>query len=585
MNINEVTIKLKDVSILGLLEQEQIIEEIADSTKFTKTILRSQLKEIILKDKLIKKEARVKENSLDDYAKAAEKEMLLNQLDNNYKDCSIGIFISALDLDLYKKALDSYAKRIVENNNLLTFKDNKTIYIYQKDGKDHGIYKEAGDILLSQKIQSELEEHAVDKTVSEIINKIRRKSYVDRESIQKQPKKYQPVGNGLLNLNTGNLELFTPKYIYFTKINIDYIPGSKCQSFLNFLNTSLEDEQSRDIIKEWMGNLLLNDNRFQRALLLYGQKGENGKSVLLKVIGIFLGHKNFCSISLQAIEKNSFALARLANKRANIFYDLPKSALSQTSNFKMIVSGDPVTGEYKGQDSFEFIPNTKMMFSCNEVPRTPDRTAAFFRRWIILQFNNTFSEGSKERIENLEELLTTKEELEGILQFAFEGLQILLKKKKFTENMNPIELREFWLKKSDSVASFAMDIIEPSLSGEWMTKSEIFERYQNYTEQHGYEPLTMNVFFKGLKDIINIEDDYRPTIITKTGESIRLYAMKVKLREGQEISDRDKIINELKENPDLMIELNENWNVEELIKLKQEGMIYCPKENFYRWLG
>jgi len=560
MNSQEVELKLKDISILGLLEQEQIIDNLSKTTDFTKTILRSQLKEIIRKDKLLKKKAKLKELEFNDIAKQEEKKLIFDQLENNYKNCNIDVFITGLDLDLYKKTIDAYAKRIVENNNLLTFKDNKTIYIYQKDGKDKGIYKESGDILLSQKIQSELEEHALDKTINEIINKIRRKSYIDRESILNQPKKYQPVGNGLLNLNNGNLEPFTPKYIYFTKIQINFIKGSKCESFLN-------------------------DNRFQRALLLYGNKGENGKSVLLKVIGNFLGHKNFCSISLQAIEKNAFALARLANKRANIFYDLPKSALSQTSNFKMIVSGDPVTGEYKGQDSFEFIPNTKMMFSCNEVPRTPDRTQAFFRRWIILQFNKTFKEGSKERIENLDEILSTKEELEGILQFAFKGLQILQKKKKFTENMNSIELKEFWLKKSDSVASFSMDIIEPSKSGEWMTKSDIFDLYQKYTEEHGYEPLTMNVFFKGLKDVLNLEDDYRPTVINKNGESVRLYAMKVKLRDNKEISNSDKILNELKENQSEMIKIKEEWDNSEIIKLKNAGVIYSPKDGYLRYLG
>lgn len=531
MNTLEVNEKLKELIILSPLEQEQKINELVKISDFTKTNLKDTLKFLIKEKKYEINKSKWKDTEDDDAAKAMEKEIILETLFSKYLTCGIGTFMRALELDLYRKATDAYAKRVAETNNIVTFKDNQTIFIYSKTD---GIYEDKGDILISQQIQSDLHEYADDKTVKEITNKIRRKTFVDREALDNQPKKYQPVGNGLLNLETGKIEKFTPKYIYFTKININFIPGSECKTFIKFLNTSLPDVISRDIVQEWMGNLLLNDNRFQRAMLLYGSKGENGKSVLLKVIGNFLGHKNFSSISLQALEKNAFALARLSNKRANIFYDLPKSALSQTSNFKMIVSGDPVTGEFKGQNSFEFIPNTKMMFSCNEVPRTPDRTPAFFRRWIILQFNKTFPEGSKERIENLDELLSTKEELEGILQFAYEGLQKLSDKKKFTENMTPIKLKEFWIKKSDSVASFTMDSIEASKSGEWVAKKDIYDMYQNYCEEQGYEPLSMNVFFKGLKDILNLEDDFRPTITTKTGESVRIQALKVKIIEENE---------------------------------------------------
>ena len=457
--------------------------------------------------------------------------MALEELGINYKNCPLSFFHIAFDMDFFKKATDAYARRIVANNNIITFRDNKAIFIYSKED---GIYEESGDVILAEKIQEELNEHTTDNAVKEIINKIRRKTYISREILQKQPKKYQPVGNGLLDLETGEIKEFTPKYIFFTKIAIDFNTEAKCNTFIKFLESSLEgNKQSISIVQEWIGNLLLNDNRFQRALLLYGAKGENGKSVLLKVIGKFLGHRNFCSISLQALEKNQFALARLATKRANMFFDLPKAALSQTSNFKLITSGDPVTGEYKGQDSFEFYPMTKMMFSCNEVPRTPDRTAAFFRRWIVIQFNKTFPEGHKDRIEDLDEQLSTQEELEGILQFAYQGLQRLKKNKKFTQNMDQLELREFWIKKSDSVASFAMDTIEPSRDGAWVEKWKIYGMYQTYCEDQGYEPITENVFFKALKDFMNL-DEYKPSKIDEHGNVHRVTALKVKLKSKEE---------------------------------------------------
>lgn len=599
MDSKDVLKRLNDIASLELIEQEEELKKIAKESDFKITQLRNQLndiksirikkekdlekikqeeekerkkvereeererkkiekeekkeeydidKEIIKKEKLessrktleekerIKKEkAEIKEEKeIQAQASKLQGQMSLEEININYKKCSLSFFHTAFDMDFFKKATDAYAKRIVANNDIITFKDNKAIFIYSKED---GIYEESGDVILSEVIQKELEEHTTDNAVKEIINKIRRKTYVSREILQKQPKKYQPVGNGLLDLETGELKEFTPKYIFFTKININFNKDAKCDTFIKFLESSLEgNKQSIAIVQEWIGNLLLNDNRFQRALLLYGSKGENGKSVLLKVIGKFLGHKNFCSISLQALEKNQFALARLATKRANMFFDLPKAALSQTSNFKLITSGDPVTGEYKGQDSFEFYPMTKMMFSCNEVPRTPDRTAAFFRRWIVIQFNKTFPEGHKDRIENLDEILSTKEELEGMLQFAYQGLQRLKQNKKFTQNMDQLELREFWIKKSDSVASFAMDTIEPSRDGAWIEKWKIYGMYQTYCEVQGYEPITENVFFKALKDFMSL-DEYRPSKIDDHGNVIRVTALKVKLKDKEEQSE------------------------------------------------
>ncbi|RLG09559.1 hypothetical protein DRN73_09680 [Candidatus Pacearchaeota archaeon] len=545
MNYEELLQILKNISSLPTIEQEEKINDICNNSNFKITVLRKQLKEIIQQKKLKEKQKIEKEKQkrkeekeklkekieINKEIERERKNLVIKEIEQNYKSCPLSFFIQGFEYDLFKKTSNAYAKKIVNNNHIITFKDNKQIFIYSKK---EGIYEEGGDIILSQLIQKELEEHATDNTVKEIINKIRRKTYISREILKKQPKKYQPVGNGLLNLENGELEEFNPKYIYFTKIDINFIKNKKCESFINFLKSSLNnDEKSILIIQEWFGNLLLNDNRFQRALLLYGAKGENGKSVLLKIIGKFLGHKNFTSISLQALEKNQFALARLATKRANIFFDLPKAALSQTSNFKLITAGDPVTGEYKGQDSFEFYPMTKMMFSCNEVPRTPDRTAAFFRRWLIIQFNNTFPEGDKRRIENLDEKLSNKEELEGILQFAFEGLKRLNTNKKFTENMNPVEVREFWLKKSDSVASFAMDNLEPSKSGEWMEKRKIYGKYQTYCEENGYEPLMENIFFKVLKDFMNL-DECKPSTMDKYGNNVRVTALRVKLKEKEE---------------------------------------------------
>lgn len=631
MELKEVINRLNDISKLHLLNHEIELEKLQKESELKMRNLKSQLKVILDKDKERKKlkERKEKEDiklkkqkgkelkekakkeevekknqekknewleaGAEEAARRQEREMIIGELENNFKKCPYHIFKRACEIDLVKKSINFFAKRYLYENKVITFEDDKTICKYSKI---EGIYDSRGEITISEFSQEIFEEFATDYNVKEIINQIRRMTYVSRDILNNQPKNFQPVKNGLLNLDTGKIEKFDSKYIFFTKIDINFVKEAKCDKFIKFLNEIFEDSKSNiKLIQEWFGNLLLNDNRFQRALLLYGAKGENGKSVLLKVIGKFLGQKNCCSISLQFLEKNAFALARLHDKRANIFYDLPKSSLSQTSNFKMITSGDPVTAEFKGKDSFEYQPMTKLMFSCNEVPRTPDRTNAFFRRWIVLQFNQTFEEGNPRRIDNLDLILTEEKELEGILYFAFEGLKRLKENNKFTINMGPMEVREFWIKKSDSVASFAIDCLEEAGDGHYIEKRRIYGKYQNYCEEYGYEPITENVFFKGLKDFMNVED-YKPTITDDSGNSRRITALsrlKFKNEKKEEKTVKSFLINCSKNEEgsktigDIMLHYKTKNMIDiekEINELLEEGSIFEPIEGKgYRWLG
>ena len=457
------------------------------------------------------KEEKAQEKSAEKEADKILRESRLKELEDTWNECPMELFVQVFK-DAPNISMRCFAQRVMSDNEHLTedgetiqgfktFRDNKEIIRYNKDT---GIYDQDADIHIAEKIQWCLGEMAVDYVVREITNKIRRSTYVDRDILLEQPKQLKPIKNGLFNFETKKLQSFNPKYIYLSKINIDYKPEAKYDKFLEFLNEVLETEDEVQAMQEWFGNCLLNDNRFQRACLLFGS-GANGKSVLLKIIKKFLGPENVVSIALQYLETNSFALARLFGKSGNIFFDLPKKALSQTSNFKMVVAGDSVTAEKKGKDSFEFTPFCKQMFSCNEVPQTPDTSLAFFRRWLPFKFEQTFEEGNPARVENLEEEFYVKEEMEGILLFALEGLYRLLKNKRFTEYMTHAEIEEFWIKHSDSVLSFIMDMVENDIQSE-TPKQEFFDKYEEYCKQHEYVVEDYKVFFKKLKDKIEYEE-------------------------------------------------------------------------------
>lgn len=75
--------------------------------------------------------------------------------------------------------------------------------------------------------------------------------------------------------------------------------------------------------------------------------GGNGKSTFLEVVTKMLGSDNVSAVTLQALNDDKFAPARLYGKLANVFADLPPKALTSASIFKAIVGGDTISLERK----------------------------------------------------------------------------------------------------------------------------------------------------------------------------------------------------------------------------------------------
>ena len=153
------------------------------------------------------------------------KDELLECIDELWETCDDNLFIRICKED-WRKAKYYFVLRLLKEHTydiggnticgIRTFKDNKEIIIYDET---NGTYVQNGDLYLAHLIEDRLKEKAENKQVNEIIESIKRKTYYNRDDLDKQPKNIKPVGNGLLNLETNELLDFTPKYIFLNKIN------------------------------------------------------------------------------------------------------------------------------------------------------------------------------------------------------------------------------------------------------------------------------------------------------------------------------------------------------------------------------
>ncbi len=413
-----------------------------------------------------------------------------------------------------KQGEDLVVKYILNNYHIHTPEDTKKdIFIY-----DDGIYEPNGETFLGKLIEIILAEENTNHYTIEILGHIMRRTYIKRDNFI-EPLHLICLKNGLLNIETMGVEEFTPTHIFLNKITPLFDKNATCPNIEKFLREVLikrEDwsNSNADItdlqtMREFIGYLLYKKIIFNRAVMLYGD-GENGKSTCINLIKKFLGDKNVSNIAIQKLESNNFAVAALQGKLANLHSDLPKTALKETSKFKQLTGGDSVNAEKKFKDTFSFVPYAKMMFAANTLPATYDDTRAFWRRWLIFWFPNIFEEKKDDTRKNILDELTTEEELSGLLNWAIEGLKRLLANKRFTINKSTGQIREEYIRKSDSIGAFVLDMVEES-PGSFIFKRDLYEVYALYCRQRAYDIVSENTFHRRFYQKVNVRE-YHPKI-------------------------------------------------------------------------
>jgi putative DNA primase/helicase len=232
------------------------------------------------------------------------------------------------------------------------------------------------------------------------------------------------VQNGLVDVKTRSLRSHDPAFLSAVQLSVNYDPRATCPATERFV-TDVYPDDAHAIAWQLRAWLMLPYMSLQQAVLLLGE-GANGKSTELAAITAFIGQRNIAGISLHKIETDRFAAARLVGKLANICPDLPSEHLSSTSVFKALTGGDIIVAERKFQDSFEFQPFARLVFSANHPPRSADASHAFFRRWVVVPFDRTFDPDEQVPRAELDARLADPAELSGVLNKAMDALTALL---------------------------------------------------------------------------------------------------------------------------------------------------------------
>ena len=315
--------------------------------------------------------------------------------------------------------------------------------------------------------------------------------------------KYIAFKNGIYNLETGNLEEFTPEIFITNKIPHNYNYHAYSEVMDGVLDKiSVNDDQIRDLLEEMAGFCLYRRNELRKAFILIGDKA-NGKSTFLDCIVNMVGEENTSALDLSEL-KDRFRSSEMVGKLLNAGDDIGDNFIDDSSVFKKVVSGERVTVEKKGVDAFKFSNYCKFIFSANSIPRMKDKTGAVLDRLIIIPFNATFSKKDPDYDPHIKSKLSTDEAMEYLLQVALDGLKRVLSNNGFTDSSKVQEELNKYNEKNNPVIGFIKELdIEADVINQPVV--DVYTAYKIYCNNNGLTQLAQNVFSEQLKKELDVE--------------------------------------------------------------------------------
>lgn len=367
-----------------------------------------------------------------------------------------------------------------------------------------GIFRPDGVAYIEERAKRLLSDKARKYMIAETVKLAQIGTYIDRDQF-KEDLDVIIIRNGVYHFDTEELTEHSPQYHAKAKLPITYNPDAKCPAILKFLGEVIPN----DIVtfQEWVGYHLIKQYLWAKILMLVGD-GENGKSVLLLLLTAFLGESNVSNVELIELITNRFKKAELYGKLANIAPDLGSDELKSTGRLKSITGLDYIEAAKKHQHPFRFRNYAKLSFSTNKLPRTPDRSRAFFRRWLIVNCPNVFTGENCDP--NILDKITTTSELSGMFNWALEGRRRLIDQGHFTRSETADQIQELYEELMDPITAFINNCVNTDDAYGVVPKDDFHRLYYQFCKMKGFTPVLKGTFSTEIKPrIVNLGEGKR----------------------------------------------------------------------------
>jgi len=212
--------------------------------------------------------------------------------------------------------------------------------------------------------------------------------------------------------------------------------------------------------------------------------GCNGKSQFLKLLRKFIGGYNCTSTELDTLLNSRFEKTRLFKKLVCQMGETNFNEMSQTSLLKKLSGGDLVGFEFKNKDPFDAENYAKILIATNTLPSTTDKTIGFYRRWLIIDFPNRFSENGGDIIDYIPE-----SEYNNLAKKCLRLIKELLQDYQFHKEGSIEDRAEMYEERSNPFEKFYKENVIESFNGH-IFKFEFKQEFNTWCRTHGFRKLS-----------------------------------------------------------------------------------------------
>ena len=347
---------------------------------------------------------------------------------------------------------------------------------------------------IKQRILENIEEYVtsgLSKKVTNILETIKLLAFSDPFPIEQDCIHLQ---NGVYHLPDGSFQ--ESRLFCQNRLPVRYDPkAASPDRWLTFLHELLDDADI-PTLQEYLGYCLIPSTKGQKMMLIVGKGGE-GKSRIGLVLKRLMGDAA-SNGSVQKVENNRFARADLERRLLMIDDDMDMNALPKTNYIKTIVTAEAKLDlERKGVQSYQRDIYARFLcFGNGALTSLYDHSDGFFRRQLIL----TTKDKPLSRVDDPDIAEKMAAEVEGILLWAFEGLQRLVKNGfQFTESDRAKRNRELVKRDNNNVFDFLESEGYIRLKADACTSSkELYEVYKMWCEENSLNSIKARGFSDAL---------------------------------------------------------------------------------------
>jgi putative DNA primase/helicase len=400
--------------------------------------------------------------------------------------------------------------KIAENNNWGLCKKDNVIFLYNGEYWEE-VSKDAFQFFLGS-VAFKMGVNKYDAKVynfkEELFKQFLAEGFLESPKIDKN--------NILINLENGTFEIngkskklreFRREDFLTHQLPFKYNPEAEAPIFLKYLNEVLPDTDKQKVLAEFIGYVFTKGLKLEKALVLYGT-GANGKSVFFEVLNALLGSCNVSNYSIESLTTdNNYSRAEINNKLVN--YSSEISSRLDPDAFKLLTSIEPIQARLPYGVPFLITDYAKLIFNCNELPKETEHTNGYFRRFLIVGFDETIPESKQDK------KLHTKiidNELSGVFNWVLKGLDSLLEnntgdKASGFSNCEAVDLARLeYERSSDNVLLFLQDYNYTKSTEEFILTKNLYFEYKAFCYDNGFFALNVTNFNKRLlKDKVHIK--------------------------------------------------------------------------------